>query len=632
MCGIAGGASSDPAAPGDAARAGLMAGRLGHRGPDGRGVRSFAGCALAHTRLAIIDLSPRGAQPMTHEDESLWVVFNGEIYNYLELRRELAPRHEFRSGSDTEVILHLYEERGAAAVESLRGMFAFALWDIRERRLLLARDRLGKKPLYYRIREDGIDFASEIPALLEAGGERSFAAETLGPYLCLGYVPAPATGLRGIQRLPAASTLVWERGRAALSRYWSPPLPGGGDSPGEDTPAAARRILPLLEESVRIRLRSDVPVGVFLSGGIDSAVVAALAARAAAAPIRTFTVVFDEAGYDESAAARATASAIGSIHHEIHVEARAAEILPRLVRGSGDLFADSSLVAVHALSKAVSAEVKVALSGDGGDEVFLGYDRYRAHRLASRFGLLPAMAREAAAASAAALPGARSRRNLAGRAARFFEAASEDPFERNDRWVSRFHAAAISGMLSPEAAALQPADPLGQLHDLYREGSGLDPLDAIARADLALWLPEDVLRKVDTASMACGLEVRSPLLDHRLVEEAASLPARVRMPRGRTKEILRICARNLLPARTRRARKAGFGLPLDRWLRGGDLRELAHDALDPPASASRSLFAAGTAARLLREHESGEANHDEAIWTMIVLEVFLREVVGAAAR
>jgi len=650
MCGIAGIASATRDAPSSVeveARVRRMIGRLAHRGPDGEGVESLAGCALAHRRLAIIDLSPAGSQPMANEDGTLRVVFNGEIYNHVELRRDLEPRHPFRSRSDTEVILHLYEEKGDALVESLRGMFAFALWDSRRRRLLLARDRLGKKPLHYRLSPEGISFASEIPALLAGGGGAEFDPSILGTYLALGYIPAPATAIRGIERLPAGCTLAYEAGRAAVRRYWTPPLPRTapaarqGDLSTVDVTAATPRvpstigeaaaaITPILEEGVRIRLRSDVPLGVFLSGGIDSAVVAALAARQSGERLRTFTVVFEESGYDESAPARLTAAAIGSDHHEIRLEARAAEALPALIKMMGEPFADSSLIAVHRLSEAVRRDVKVALSGDGGDEVFLGYDRYRAHRLADRWQRLPALARQAAVAAAGVLPGTRGRRNLSGRAGRFIEAASADPFSRNDRWVCRFAPEDLAGVLTGDAAAVQPADPLEPLHRLYREAGGAASLDAVARADLALWLPEDVLRKVDAASMACALEVRSPLLDQEVVQAAASIPASVKMPRAKGKEVLKAIALDLLPRAVLRGKKAGFGLPVDRWLRSGTLKDFARDALLGKGARSRDFVRQDAVRRLFDEHLIGAANHDERIWTLLCLEVFLRDVVGSA--
>jgi len=637
MCGIAGHASADATAPGALAivRRGIE--RLAHRGPDGEGVKTMPGCALGHRRLAIIDLSERGAQPMANEDGTIWIVFNGEIYNHVELRRDLEARHPFRSQSDTEAILHLYEERGPGAVEALRGMFAFALWDARNRRLLLARDRLGKKPLHYAATDAGIAFASELPALAAMGVARDFDPSVLGTYLALGYVPAPATPLKGVRRLPAGSLLLYESGRTEERRYWSPPSASRGPVPRSqpsprDAAEAAERIGPLLEESVRIRLRSDVPLGVFLSGGLDSAVVSAMAAREVGKPLRTFTIVFEEAGYDESALSRETAAAIGSDHQEIRVEARAAEALPSLIRHLGEPLADSSLVAVHRLSQAVRKEVKVVLSGDGGDEVFLGYDRYRAHRIAARWRRLPTLARRSARTALDALPGARRRRNLKGRASRFLAAAEADPFEANDRWICRFHPDDLAGILTPEARALIPDDPLRPFHDLYRAVPEASPLDAVARADLALWLPEDVLRKVDGASMACALEVRSPLLDHLVVEAAASLPAEVRMPGSRGKEILRRLARGIVPPRVLGGRKAGFGLPVDRWLRSGPLRDLAFDSLTSPSAAIRGMIRAEAPARLLDEHLSGNANHDEAIWSLLVLEIFLRDLATPSIR
>ena len=631
MCGFAGFAASDPQRPVEGALARRMASRLAHRGPDGEGLISVPGCAMAHQRLAIIDLSERGAQPMSNEDGAIWIVFNGEIYNHVELRRELETRHPFHSESDTEVILHLYEDQGPACVKRLRGMFAFALWDSLNGRLLLARDRLGKKPLHYRIGPEGIAFASEIPSLLASGEARAFDSSTLGAYLCLGYIPAPATGLEGILRLPAGCTLTYEKGRADLKPYWAVPIPPPSTPLGVPEPAeVAREVLPLLEESVRIRLRSDVPVGVFLSGGLDSSIVAALAARHVAGRLKTFTVVFPEAGWDESATARETAEAIGSDHHEIRVEARAAEALPALIRLAGEPLADSSLVAVHRLSEAVRGEVKVALSGDGGDEVFLGYDRYRAHRLAETWRLVPGPARRVASAAVGVLPGARERRNFLGRASRFLAAAGEDAFVRNDRWICRFAPERLREIVTREAAGKIPRDPLAPVHRLYREARKTSPLDAVARADLALWLADDVLRKVDIGSMACALEVRSPLLDQEVVEAVASIPAAVRMPRARSKEVLKACARGLVPPAVLSGRKAGFSLPVDLWLRGGPLRDLAHDVILSRAARSRGVIRPQAAERLLGEHESGAANHDEAIWTLMVLEIFLEEVVDSA--
>jgi len=629
MCGIAGFATRDPRAPGNPELVRRMTARLAHRGPDGEGVHALEGCTLGHTRLAVIDPGPTGAQPMTNEDGTIWVSFNGEIYNHVELRRDLEARHTFRSACDTEVIVHLYEERGVDALRLLRGQFAIALWDAGRRRLLLARDRLGKKPLHYRMGPDGIHFASEIPALLAAGAERDVDLGVMGTYLRLGYIPAPLTPFRSIRRLRAGSSLVFDAGSALEAGFWSAPLPSGEEGAG---PAEiAERVRPVLEEAVRIRLRSDVPLGVFLSSGLDSTVVAAMASRASAGRLRTYTVSFGEGDYDESEPARETARLLGSDHREIEVKPRAAEELPALVRIMGEPFADSSLVAVHLLSKAVRDDVKVALSGDGGDEIFLGYDRYRAHRLAERWRKLPALARGAARAAVAALPGPRGRRNLAGRAGRFIRAASEDPLAANDRWACRIAPEAAAAMLTPEAAALQPEDPLEPLHRLYAEARGRPPLEAAARADIALWLAEDVLRKVDYASMACGLEVRSPLLDHELVDQVASVPAAARMPHGRGKEILRALARELVPARIVSRRKAGFGLPVDRWLREGEFAAFARETLTSAAARGRGIFAAGAAEGLLDEHAAGRANHDEAIWTLLAFEIFMRDVAEAPA-
>ncbi|MBI3449187.1 MAG: asparagine synthase (glutamine-hydrolyzing) [Acidobacteria bacterium] len=633
MCGIAGVASADASAPGDGARAAAGSLALAHRGPDGSGMTALPGCALAHRRLAILDLSDRAAQPMASADGRHVIVFNGEIYNHVELRRDLERRHPYRSTSDTETILHLYAEKGLEALALLRGMFALAIWDTVERRLVLARDRLGKKPIHYAESAERILFASEIPALFAMGVPRRFDPSALGPYLALGYVPAPATAIEGVKRLGAGSVLVYEKGHATVSRYAK--APGTAAAPPGAAPAsaaeAARRLRPLLDESVRVRLRSDVPIGVFLSGGLDSSIVAAIAARESGPTLDTFTVVFDETGYDESKAARETARFLGTTHHEIRVAADAAAALPALIRRLGEPLADSSLVAVQRLSEAVRGHVKVALSGDGGDEVFLGYDRYRAHRLAARWKRLPALARRTARASIAALPGARGRRNVAGRAGRFLAAAEASPFDANDRWICRFHPADQPALLTPEGRNAVAGDPLAAFHSRYDRPSALSALDAVAGADLEVWLPDDVLRKVDGASMGSALEVRSPLLDHELVAAAVAIPAEVRMPGSRGKAILRECARGLVPESILTAPKSGFGLPVDRWLRAGSFRDLARDLLTSPLARLGAWVHPSAPRRLLDEHEAGTANHDEPIFTLLVLEIFLREVVEGRA-
>lgn len=657
MCGLAGLASADPAvAPGADPRSdvGVMLSVLAHRGPDGMGIRVLPGVTLGHRRLAIIDLSERGAQPMplrcarqAAAEPRVWVALNGEVYNHRELRSDLERRgHTFHSGSDTEAILHLYEERGAGCVEALRGMFAFALWDAGERRLLLARDRLGKKPLFYRVGPGGIAFASEMSALLALARARGESLETdpdaLRRYLALKYVPGPGTAIRGILQLPAASVLTWASGRARLSSYWTLPE-AVGEGPAAGREKLNEELRETVRESVALRMRSDVPLGLFLSGGLDSAIIASTMTRlvregAHPGPIRTFTVGFEESDYDEMRRASNVARFLGTEHHEIPVRptaAQTADILPDLAAKLDQPFADSSAVAVYHLAREVRKHVTVALSGDGGDELFLGYDRYRAHALADRFGVLLAGAgsRMIRAAALASLPGPPSRRNMSGRARRFLEGAALAPLARNDAWITCI-SAPLAAAVAPELRG--PADPLDAIHAAYGTEGERHPLAAIQRADLRVWLPDDILHKVDAACMAHALEPRAPLLDHRVVELAMRIPVSFKLRARRGKAILREAFARDLPAVAIEGRKAGFGLPLDHWLRR-DLAGYCRDLLLASRTLSRGIFSRAGIETMLAEHAAGRENREEAIWALVMLEHWFRcaleaGLTGAASR
>jgi asparagine synthase (glutamine-hydrolysing) len=542
------------------------------------------------------------------------VALNGEIYNHLELRSDLERRgHTFCSASDTEAILHLYEERGAGCVEALRGMFAFALWDAGERRLLLARDRLGKKPLFYRTGPGGIAFASEMKSLVALASARGESAETdpeaLRRYLALKYVPGPGTAIRGILQLPAASVLTWVSGRAHLSSYWALPE-AAVEGPSVDREKLTEELRETVRESVALRMRSDVPLG------------------------------FKESDYDELRQASNVARFLGTEHHEIPVRPTAeqtADILPDLAAKLDQPFADSSAVAVYHLAREVRKHVTVALSGDGGDELFLGYDRYRAHALADRFGALlagtGAVSRMVRAAALASLPGPPSRRNLSGRARRFLEGAALAPLARNDEWITCI-SAPLAAAVAPELRG--PADPLDAIHAAYGREGERDPLAAIQRADLRVWLPDDILHKVDAACMAHALEPRAPLLDHRVVELAMRIPVSFKLRARRGKAILREAFARDLPAGTLGGRKAGFGLPLDHWLR----RELAgycRDLLLGSRTLSRGIFSRAGIETMLGEHAAGRENREEAIWSLVMLEHWFRSAfetgrTGAASR
>jgi asparagine synthase (glutamine-hydrolysing) len=659
MCAIAGFAATDPrralhpAATQSVAR---MLDAMAHRGPDGSGLQTLPGMVLGHRRLAIIDLSDRASQPMPLRcvgadgaggAPPAWVALNGEIYNYQELRRDLEQAgHQIRSDSDTEVILHLYEARGDRCVDLLRGMFAFALWDAREGRLLLARDRMGKKPLYWQARPEGLVFASELQALAQYARSRGDAIEAdagaLASYLALRYVPGPGTALRGFHKLPPASILTWSGGTLAQRVYWTLPQPAAEGQRPIDARAAREQLLETLREAVRIRLRSDVPLGLFLSGGIDSAAIAALMTELAPRQVSTFSVGFAERDYDELQRAARVARALGTSHHEIPIRptpTQVAGILPELARRLDQPCADSSAVAVWHLAREVRRHVTVALSGDGADELFFGYDRYRAHRLAARLAAFPASMRRAAQGAFTLWPAVSSRRNLAGRARRFLAAADLPPLARNDAWIRCLPAAMdLRAAMMPDHVAdplaavdLRAADPFAAIHAAAAGCAAADPLQAIQRADLQVWLPDDVLHKVDSMTMAHALEARAPFLDHHVVELAMTLPPSLNLRGGRGKLLLRQALAGRLPAATLAERKAGFGLPIDHWLRG-PLAGYARDLLLSRRCTQRGLVPRREVETLLNEHATGRASHEDAIWALMMLEHWCAQHLEAHKR
>jgi len=637
MCAIAGFCAADPRQPpSEDVTAGVarMLETMAHRGPDGSGILGLPGITLAQRRLAIIDLSPAGAQPMPlrcgdgSAPARAWVALNGEIYNYQELRRDLERSgHQFGSDSDTEVILHLYEQEGDRCLELLNGMFAFALWDAREGRLLLARDRMGEKPLYYQVRDDGLVFASELKALHRFARARGDAVRmdsaSIASYLALRYVPGPATALEGFRKLPPATSLIWSGGAISQRTWWSLPQPADPAAPSFAAPDARRQLIEALREAVRIRLRSDVPLGLFLSGGIDSAAIASLMTELSPRGISTFSVGFAERDYDELRRAARVASALGTRHHEIEIRptaAQTAEILPELAWTMDQPFADSSAVAMWHLAREVRRHVTVALSGDGADELFFGYDRYRAHVMARSVMTLPRAARRAAQSMISLWPAASTRRNAAGRARRFLAAAGMPDEARNDAWIR-----CLPAQLMPEDG---PADPLAAIHAAARQCASPDPLRAIQRADLLVWLPDDVLHKVDAATMAHALEARAPFLDHHVVELAMRLPRELNMRRGRGKSLLREAFAGRLPPATLRGRKAGFGLPIDHWLRG-PLAGYARETLGSRRFVERGFVEVRTVRTLLDEHIAGRASYEDAIWALIMLEHWCARHVDA---
>ena len=624
MCGIGGKLYLDPARPVEPEVLERMSAVLAHRGPDDAGTYCQGAVGLVHRRLSIIDLSPAGHQPMANEDGTVWIVFNGEIYNFLELQPALARRgHVFRSKTDTEVILHLYEEHGVDCLRHLRGMFAFAIWDARRRQLLLARDRLGKKPLAYQWDGTAFRFASEVKAILQdpALTPRPDPG-ALSRYLTFGYVPSPGSAFQGIRHLPPAHLLVWRDGLVEVSRYW---CLRRDQAPAQSEPAWCEEALARLEEAVRIRLVSDVPLGAFLSGGVDSSAIVAMMSRAPG-PTKTFSIGFGEPEYDELAAARVVAERFGTEHHELVVRPDAAGILPVLAWHYDEPFADSSAVPSYYVARMTRRHVTVALNGDGGDESFGGYERYAALRLAAAADRWPGMAplRGVLRAGLGLWPRTGRRGSLLARGRRFLEGLGEEPARRYGRWMGYFLEGEKARLCTAEfLGAAGAADDLEPLLAALGESGATDPADMAMAADVALYLPDDLLVKVDIASMANSLEARSPFLDHPLVEFAAAIPADLKVRGRATKLLLKRALQDLLPEATLRRPKRGFGVPIDHWLRH-ELRELVHDALLAPRALARGLFHPAVVRRLLDEHARGKANWHSLLWNLLMLELWHR--------
>ncbi len=632
MCGIAGivdlrGRAVDP---------GLLSrvnSRLVHRGPDAEGFRLSGAVGLSHRRLAIIDLAG-GAQPMPNEDGSVWVTFNGEIYNFRELRPELEHRgHRFATTSDTEVILHAYEQYGEGCPSYLRGMFAFGLWDERRRRLFLARDRVGKKPLYYTEASGQFIFASELHALLaHPGVSREVDLDALDAYLTFGYIPAPRTAFRCLYKLPPAHSLTLDLNNDGdgirdqkVSRYWSLDYLPKLDIDEEE---AAERLLAELTEAVRIRMIADVPLGALLSGGIDSSLVVALMSRLSDRPVKTFSIGFHEKDFDELPYARLVADQYGTEHHELVVRPNALDVLPTLVRHYGEPFADSSSIPSYYVSRLTREHVTVALNGDGGDESFAGYERYYADGLADAYCKLPLPLRAGVIEPLAALiPNSLPRRHRLRQAKRFLEAAAQPSARRYLRWVSYFTPGQKGDLYTPAfrqaLASREPGDWLVGLYDSARR-DGLDRLDAVLATDVASYLPNDLLVKMDIATMACSLEARSPILDHRVMEFASRLPTRMKLRGTTTKFLLRQVARKLLPAANLDRRKMGFGLPVGDWMRG-ELRPWVDDVLLSPRALARGHFRPDAVRALVHEHGVGSQDHSYRLWALLWLELWYRE-------
>jgi asparagine synthase (glutamine-hydrolysing) len=624
VCGIAGRLNFRSGAPVDPLILRRMGDLLAHRGPDGAGLWHEGAAGLAHRRLAIVDLSDAARQPMAAADPRIQVVSNGEIYNFRELRAELEARgYRFRTRSDTEVLLAAYSVHGLECLARLRGMFAFALWDGGRRRLLLARDRPGKKPLYYRLDGDGIAFASEPKAFLaEPSFEPRPDVGALYDYLTYHYVPGPVSAFQGVRRVPPAHYLLVEDGQVRLERYWQ--LRSEPKRRLSEADAAAE-LLARLRNAVRARLVADVPLGAFLSGGIDSSAVVALMAEAGAGPVRTFSIGFEEPAYDERAYARLVARRYGTDHREFVVRPEAVDLLPRLVWHYNEPYADSSAVATFCLAELTRRHVTVALNGDGGDENLAGYTRYLATRLAERYASLVRPVHRPLAALLGAVRAAGG--GAVTRARRFVEALGETPARRYTRWVSHFDPALKRELTTEEfRRAAGDRDSAEHLAAAFRRATGADLVDATLEVDRETYLPDDLLVKVDIATMAHGLEGRSPFLDHELMEFCASLPSDLKLRGLTTKYLLKRAVRDLLPAAVVDRPKQGFGVPIDRWFRR-ELKSVARDVLLDARTRQRGYFHEPVVRRLLDEHQRGVRGWHYQLWNLLVLELWHRTFV-----
>ena len=595
-----------------------------HRGPDSAGYYLNGAIGLGHRRLSIIDLST-GDQPLGNEDGSVQVVFNGEIYNFADVREVLADRgHQFRTRSDTEVIVHAFEEWGERCVDHLRGMFAFAVWDNRRRVLLLARDRLGVKPLYYALLPGGIVFGSEIKSLLpDPAVNREWDPEALDAYLTLGYVPAPQTIYRQIKKLDAGCTLKVENGQTAVRQYWDLAFTGDGDPAHEQD--YLDRLDELLHEAVKLRLISDVPLGAFLSGGIDSSAVVSTMTRTSAGRVETMSVGFDAKEFDELDHARAVADHLGVESHTRIVQPDVEALLPRLAWHLDEPFADSSAVPTYYVSRAARERVTVALSGDGGDELWAGYGRHRVEHAEAQarrwLGPMAASAGRFGRVLPGGLKGTRSLGHLQ------FEPSTAYALKHAyDYFGDAARGQIYTGDFS---SSVRGADPYAKHRQLYERCASPDPLDRAMYVDAKTYMVDDVLTKVDKMSMAVSLETREPLLDHKLLEYVATIPSSLKLHNGQTKYLLRRLLQRRLPQSILERPKQGFAAPVGKWL-AGPLRSLGHELLFDGRLAGRGIFQDAAVRTVWNAHGTGRADHSQRLWSLLMLELWFREYVDGA--
>jgi asparagine synthase (glutamine-hydrolysing) len=633
MCGIYGYTSIKERVQPDILR--RMGKTLAHRGPDDGGEiiqdKPELSIGLGHKRLSIIDLSPAGRQPMSNEDGTIWITLNGEIYNFKELRTELKHKgHRFRSHSDSEVVIHLYEELGRSCLARLEGMFAFALWDSTKRTLFLARDRFGKKPLHYAVIDGGIVFASEIKALLvHPQVSREIDLQSMHKYLTYEYVPAPASIFRSIKKLEPAHYLVHRGGQVQSAKYWDIPLLEYPVTDKTET-ECEEELVELLDQSVRTRLVSDVPVGIYLSGGIDSGLVAALAARAAP-QLECFTIGFDEPSFDERQHAAQIARHVGLKHHvQVFHPRDMLRLIPELPSIFDEPLADPSALPLYLLSQFASGKVKVVLSGDGGDELFAGYQTYQAHRLVTYFDILPAFIKSALRFTASRMAVSHNYLSLDFKIKQFLKGVGISSEIRFFLWRGAFSNMEMKELLTPEVQAeLRHHNAYEDIFRYIADSRLTKELERILYLGIKLYLQDNNLVTADRASMANGLEVRSPLLDSKFAEFACGLPMDYKFRKMTTKYLLKKAAEKHLPAEIVHRQKRGFGIPLAKWLTG-ELKPLMLDYFSEEKIRAQKLFNYGYIERLVEEQMTRKKDNREFLWTLLVFQLWYETYIERA--
>jgi asparagine synthase (glutamine-hydrolysing) len=644
MCGIAGWINLDTTNPNHNAEAVLhsMCETIVHRGPDSEGLWLDDTAALGMRRLSIIDLKT-GDQPVFNEDKSVIVMMNGELYNYCEVRADLEKRgHTFTTKSDTEILPHLYEEYGSALLEHVNGMYAFSLWDTRKRKLIIARDRFGEKPLYHGIFDGKLIWASEPKAMLAHPSVKpELDLNALRHYVSFDYVPAPISIYKGIHKLPAAHILIVENGEVRTRRYWDlswrpvaevhssakarSGVNGAGTLPSgrASFDDAAAELRDLLSDAVRMRLVSDVPLGILLSGGIDSSTVAAFATQHASEKVKTFSIGFEEDSFDESKYARQVAGHLNTEHHEDKLSAASAgDLISEIGKWLDEPMSDGSIIPTYLLARFVRKHVTVALGGDGGDELFAGYPMYYAHTVAAKYLAIPSIVRASLIEPVVkALPVSTKNMSFDFKAKRFVRASKYDDVTRHHSWFGSFSIDQHASLFSKDVLAHTDGDIYSSVRELVGRSDAKNVIEQMQYADINFYLAEDILTKVDRAAMAVSLETRAPFLDPRIGQFAASIPVEYKLRGKSGKVILKEAMKDLLPHHILHRPKKGFGIPIAEWLKGR-LNPLLNDLLAPDRLKDQGLFEPNYVQKLILEHRTGKASHHKELWTLLVFQLW----------